>query len=546
MVLTPSLRIELMTSANILFSTTLFKNTRKTVAAASAPPKEQRCSRIIWRRASARFALWLLLFPLFASAQAGPPQTVPAQPPPPFAQAIEKMLNAGTGAWTAEQIKTMERVRDSALNDNYALSELRHVTNNIGPRLAGSPQAQAAVEYVASEMRQLGAEVQLEKVTVPHWVRGIETAELVKWPGCTSGTTQKVVVTALGGSPSTGPEGIRAQIVIANKLSDVKAIQAAGLGKDKILLLNYEFDKDLAAQGLGGEAYEQAVVYRAAAPALAAMVGAKAVLVRSVGGADYRLPHTGYTHYTPESAQIPAGAVTAEDATIMESLSHEGPLELHLTLTPQNMPPAESANVIADWKGSTNPEQIVVVSGHLDSWDLGTGAIDDGAGVAVAMQAIHILKTLGLHPKRTIRFVAWMDEESTTAGAQTYATEHAAERAMHVGMLESDTGAGHPTGVWFAGKPELENWLAPVARVLQPIGAGALQKVSDAGTDIGFMCERGVPGFSPAQDTRFYFNYHHTPADTFDKVNPRELSENAAVMAVMAYALADASELAPR
>jgi len=264
-----------------------------------------------------------------------------------------------------------------------------------------------------------------------------------------------------------------------------------------------------------------------------------------VGGADYRLPHTGATYYSNGVPQIPAAAVTAEDADLLENLTKQSSVQMRLVLTPKTLPRAESYNVIADWKGSEHPEQIVIVSGHLDSWDLGTGAIDDGAGVTVSMQAIHLLKQLGIHPKRTVRFIAWMDEEQGSEGAQTYVKEHAAEIANHVGALESDLGAGHPGGITFTGKPELERWLRPVARVLQPIGAATLEHGEEAGEDISFINSKGVPGFSPTQDSRFYFNYHHTAADTFDKINERELNENAAVMTVVSYALADASEAPP-
>jgi Zn-dependent M28 family amino/carboxypeptidase len=212
---------------------------------------------------------------------------------------------------------------------------------------------------------------------------------------------------------------------------------------------------------------------------------------------------------------------------------------MHLTLTPKDLPPVESANVIADWKGSEHPEQVVIVSGHLDSWDLGTGAIDDGAGVVM-------LRELGLHPKRTIRFIAWMDEEHGSEGSATYAHDHAAEFANHIGALESDMGAGHPGGLYYVGTPHLEAWLRPMAAVLDAIGASALIRVPFAGEDIDPLTAKGVPSFAPAQDGRFYFDYHHTAADTFDKVKPAELSENAAVMAVVAYALADASDAAPR
>jgi len=454
-------------------------------------------------------------------------------------------MNSPTGAWTNEQVATMARLRDAALPDPYALAELRHLTDNIGPRLSGSPQAQQAVEYVAAEMRALGAEVQLEKTVVPRWVRGTETGELLGWPGQAPGITQKIVLTALGGSGATPAEGLQAEVLVVNAFYELKQLPP-NAAKGKILLFNERFDKQLAAQGNGGVAYGKAVVYRAAGPTVAATVGAAAVLVRSVGGADYRLPHTGATLPSPEARQLPAAAVTAEDADLLANLARQGPVRMRLTLTPQTLPPVESYNVIADWKGSEHPEQIVIVSGHLDSWDLGTGALDDGAGVVVSMQVIHLFKQLGIHPKRTVRFIAWMDEEQGAEGAQTYAKEHAADLANHIAALESDTGAGHPVGFHFVGKPELEDWMRPVAQVLEAIGASTMTHARGVGTDVDPLNKKGVPGFSPAQDGRFYFNYHHTAADTFDKIDPRELNENAAVMTVLAYALADSASPAPR
>jgi Zn-dependent M28 family amino/carboxypeptidase len=279
---------------------------------------------------------------------------------------------------------------------------------------------------------------------------------------------------------------------------------------------------------------------------VAAQRGAVAVLVRSVGGAQYRLPHTGLTQYAPGVPKIPAAAVTAEDADVLANLSNQGTVTLQLTLTPQNLPPAESYNVIADWKGSEHPEEIVIVSGHLDSWDLATGAIDDGAGIAAAMESIHLMKQLGIRPRRTIRFVAWMAEEEGSQGSESYAKDYSGEIRHHVGAIESDLGAGHPTGLIFTGKPELQQWLQPVTQTLLPIGASTITAAGDTGADIEFLSDAGVPAFAPNQDSRFYFDYHHTPADTFDKVNPQELNENAAVMAVTAYALADAPTVAPR
>ena len=458
---------------------------------------------------------------------------------------MARILGSGPSAWTPEQLATMDRLRDAAISDPYALNQLRHLTDNIGPRLSGSPQAQQAVDYVAQQMRDLGAEVTLEKTSVPHWVRGLETGELLTWPGQTPGTTQKIVLTALGSSVATPADGLIAPVVVVDNWQQLRALPPDAV-KGKILLFNRKFDKQLAAQSGGIYSYGDAVGYRAAAPIVGATVGAAAVLVRSVGGADYRIPHTGQTQYAPGIEKIPAAAVTAEDADLLANLASQGPITLHLTLTPQTLPDAPSYNVIADWKGTEHPEQVVIVSGHLDSWDLGTGAIDDGAGIVVAMQAIPLLHQLGIRPRRTVRFVAWMSEEEGSQGAATYMAEYGKDAANHIAAIESDLGAGHPDGVMWAGKPALEAWLRPIAQALDPIGAQTFRSSPETGEDINGLTEKGVPSFAPAQDSRFYFNYHHTPGDTFDKVNPRELSENAAVMTVLAYALADSAEPAPR
>ncbi len=488
-------------------------------------------------------AIAALLAALAAPIQAA--QNGPPSPQPSLLDRLNAMIGGGGSAWTPEQIVVMERLRDAALKDPYALDRLRHLTNNIGPRLSGSPQAQQAVDYVAAQMRALGAEVTLEKATVPHWVRGAETAEVVAWPGQTQGTTQKVVLTALGGSVATPPEGLTAAVVVVDNWQQLHALPASAV-KGKILLFNHSFDKELAAEGKGLEAYSGGVVYRGAGPIAAASVGAVAVLVRSVGGADYRIPHTGLTMYAPGVPKIPAAAVTAEDADLLKDLTSQGPVTLHLTLTPQTLPEVESYNVIADWKGTEHPEQVVLVSGHLDSWDLGTGAIDDGAGVVVSMEAIQLLKELGIRPRRTVRFVAWMSEEEGSEGAAAYMADHKNQLADHIGAIESDLGADHPTGIYYSGKAALGQWLRPVAQVLDPIGAETLVAAAETGEDIAGLTGAGVPGFAPVQDSRYYFNYHHTAADTFDKVDPKHLNENAAVMAVLAYALADSAEAAPR
>ncbi len=443
--------------------------------------------------------------------------------------------------WPPELIAKLEKLRDAALASDYAFRQAAHLTENIGPRISGSPQAQQAVEYVSGELRRLGLEVKLQKIMAPHWVRGEEQARLTVFPGQAPGTTQKIVLTALGNSPATPAEGLSAEVVVVNSFDELEA-----LGREKvagrIVLFNEKFDERMAEQGQAFEAYGNAVIYRKAGAQAAQKLGAVASLVRSVGTAEFRLPHTG----SSTAAGIPAAAVTAEDADLLADLTREGRVEMNLVLTPKTLDNVVSYNVIADLKGSEHPEQIVIVSGHLDSWDLGTGAIDDAAGVAMAMQVANLCKQLGLRPKRTLRVIAWMDEENKSSGADAYAAEYKADLANHVGAIESDNGAGHPTGFQGTVNPETVEMLAPVAKILSPVGADYFQASDGPGADIEPMGPSGVPLFGILQDARTYFYYHHTAADTLDKIHPHELAENAAAMAVFGYALADMPKLLPR
>jgi len=448
--------------------------------------------------------------------------------------------------YSPKLITEMKQLHNAALSSDYAYVQLAHLCNNIGPRLSGSLQAQQAVQYVAAEMRRIGLDVRLEKVMVPHWVRGAETGELVQFAGQAPNTTHKIVLTALGGSVETPAEGLTAEVVVVDSFDHLASL---GRGKvaGKVVLFNARFDKQMAAQGFALDAYGQAVAYRGAGPSAAARLGAAASLVRSVGGADYRLPHTGGFGYAGDAPKIPAAAVTAEDADLIAYLVAQGPVRLHLTLTPKTLPDVESYNVIADLKGSEHPEQVIIVSGHLDSWDLGTGALDDGAGVAVAMQAAQLIKRLGFRPKRTIRVIAWMNEENGLMGGRTYAENHKAEFANHVAAIESDLGAGHPVGFSAHINSKAFELLRPIARVLESSGAGIIRQSQNAeGADVWPLDTAGVPTLAPIQDHRTYFNYHHTAADTLDKVVPRELAENAAVVAVLAYAIASLPEPLPR
>jgi carboxypeptidase Q len=448
-------------------------------------------------------------------------------------------------AYSPQLLAELKQIQQAALGSDYAFRRLAVLTNKIGPRLSGSVQAQNAVDYVASELQRLGLDVRLERVLVPHWIRGEEKAELVKFPGQMSGMAQRIILTTLGGSVATPPTGLTAEVVTVDSFEELEALGRANV-EGKIVLFNRRFDEQIAAQGFGLEAYRQIVPYRTRGPSAAGRLGAVAALVRSAGGSNYRLPHAGFTRYAKDAARIPAAALTGEDADLIAGLSKEGPVLLHLTLTPQTLPDAVSYNVVADLKGSERPEQVVIVSGHLDSWDLGTGAIDDGAGVVMAMQTVQVLRELNLRPKRSVRVIAWMSEEFGGIGGTAYAKDHQAELGNHFAAIESDHGAGHPLGFSIKARQTVRPILEPVSLVLQDSGAGLTRFTEEIETDISPLADDGVPCFGLWQDGRTYFNYHHTAADTLDRVAPKELAENVAVMAVLAYALANLSQPLPR
>jgi carboxypeptidase Q len=414
----------------------------------------------------------------------------------------------------AAMADTLDRIREAALKDDWAYERLADLCDKIGPRLSGSVQADAAVAQVAAALRNSGLTVTLQPAKVPHWVRGEELADIVDYPGRPSGVVQHMHLTTLGNSVATPSQGLTAPILVVHSFDELKA--KAEEARGKIVVFDVPYNEELAVNGHSGAAYGQGVVYRGGGASAAARVGAIAALVRTVGGADYRLPHT-------------------------------GAVKVHLKLTPQTLPEVDSHNVIADWPGREKPDEVVIVSGHLDSWDLAQGAIDDGAGVVSAMGAIEVLKSLGLHARRTIRMVAWMDEENGGAGSKAYFKANAASLGSHAAAIESDNGAGRPLGVSAHVLPDSLKMLKPMISALGPLGATLLEhRDGGAGADIDPLDEAGVPTLSPIVDSRKYFDYHHSPADTLDKVQAEDIRRQVAVLAVMAYYLAEIPEVLPR
>jgi hypothetical protein len=442
-----------------------------------------------------------------------------------------------TAAQPGNDPAALAKVRDTAMQSDYAYQRLEDLTDLVGPRLSGSAGAAAAVTQVADELRKLGAKVTLQPVKVPHWVRGVETGEVVDYKGRPAGVTQKVVLTALGGSGATPANGITAEVIVVRTFEELKA-RAAEV-KGRIVLFDVPFDQTMADRGLAGTAYGQAVAFRGAGPRMAAEMGAQAALVRAVGGAAFRIVHTGATNL-PDNRRIPAAAITIEDSMLISRLSRRGPVRLHLTLTPQTLPDADSYNVIADWPGTDKADEIVLVSGHLDSWDLATGANDDASGVVSAMGVIDTLRKLDYRPRRTIRVVAWMNEENAGRGGKAYNDAYKSTAEKHFAAYEDDSGSGRPFGLRAGVGLQSAKLMAPLQAALYPMGAGAFRREDVIGSgDLHDLESSGVPSFEPWIDSSNYFNYHHTTADTFDKVDPDNLRRHVAVMATTAWFLAN-------
>jgi carboxypeptidase Q len=464
-------------------------------------------------------------------------------PAPTLALALASLLSGAASAEDPGQ-NVLASIRTTAMHSTWAWSQLGELTDDIGPRLSGSAQLAAAITQVASAMRALGAQVTLQPAKVDHWVRGETRAELVSYPGQPPGITQHLQLTALGSSGATPATGIEAKVVVVRDFDELRARSQEVRGA--IVVFDEHFDQRLADAGYSGVAYGHGSEYRTRGPAAAAALGAVAAMVRSVGGADYRLPHTGVTHFG-DQPKIPAAALSAEDTDLIVRLAARGPVRMRLHLEAQTLPDADSFNVIADWAGSERPNEFVIVSGHLDSWDLATGATDDGVGVMAAAGVIEVMRELKLHARRTIRFIAWTDEEFGGRGGQAYFAALKASMSSHCAAIESDSGAGHALGIQAVVSKESLPALRAVIDALAPIGATALQRTDrEAGTDIGPMQTAGVPGFAPLVDGRHYFDYHHTAADTLDKVDPQNLQSQVATMGVLAYFLADRADCLPR
>jgi carboxypeptidase Q len=420
------------------------------------------------------------------------------------------------------------RIIEAARTDEGAWKRLTYLCDRIGARPSGSAALKQAAAWAREALAGDGHEnVKAEEVKVPHWERGPEEATLI------APVARRLDLIGLGGTVSTPKNGITADVVVAPTFEALEAMGEKVRGK--IVLFSYRLEPVETGKF---PAYGTGVVFRGSGPSRAAKQGAVAVLIRSLATHSLRTPHTGALKYDPGVRAIPAAALATEDADLLVRLAQSGDrVTVRLKLTSRTLPDATDSNVLAELRGREHPEEIVLVGAHLDSWDVGQGAHDDGAGVAMAMQALTLLRKLGLTPRRTIRLVLFTNEETAGRGAQAYAERHREEIPRHVAALETDVGGGQPLGLSVPpGKPGLEILRAIVA-LTAPVGAGAAGDEGHAGADLRPL--EGVPLISYDVEASRYWDYHHSQADTLDKVDPVDLRKNVAALAVAAYVLAD-------
>lgn len=425
------------------------------------------------------------------------------------------------------------QIIESAKKENDSFLKLQELCDDIGHRLSGSAALNDAIAWAQKSMKEDGQEnVRAEVVTVRKWVRGNESCELIE------PRPMKINMLGLGWSIGTPAEGITAEVISVKSKAALDALPDEAI-QGKIVL----FDHPMAMYSeTDGSGYGDAVQYRSNGASWAAERGGVAALIRSVTAYSLDSPHTGAMRYDAEVKKIPAAAISVEAATMISRLQNRGKkCVVKLVMNAKDMGEAPSANVIAEIVGTEKPEEVVLIGGHIDSWDVGQGAQDDGAGCVAAMEAINILRKLNLKPKRTIRVVLWTNEENGLAGARSYAARH--QNDDHVAGIESDSGGFKPQGLTIDAADETKAQIAleqltEILALLEPIGATRV-KPGYSGADVGQLKPLGTMCMGLTVDGRLYFNTHHTNADTVDKVNSKELTDCAITLAVAAYVIAD-------
>lgn len=438
-------------------------------------------------------------------------------------------------AVTERQRADANRLIDAALRDTMAYSRLAAMTDRFGNRLSGSKALEDAIDWVLERLRSDGlANVRGEPAMVPHWVRGEESVTLM------SPRIAPLHMLGLGMSVGTPSGGITAPVLVVSSFEDLQ--RHAAEAKGKIVLFDYPFPTNVAPM----EGYRNAVAYRGGAPAAAAKVGAVATLIRSVASFSIQSPHTGSTRYDSTGAKIPAAALSVEDAEMLHRLQDRGEkVVVTIKMQAHQLADAPSRNVVAELRGSEKPDEVVVLGGHIDSWDVGQGAMDDGGCSVAAWEAVRLMKELGLKPKRTVRVVMWTNEENGGRGGRAYRDAHEKELTKHSVAMECDNGVFRPNGVRFQGSDAGLAFVKPVGALLERIGATRVEK-GDGEADVGPILQRGVPGLALDVDDAKYFWFHHSTADMMTVIDRADLAKCVATMAVIAYILADLDQPVPR
>lgn len=421
------------------------------------------------------------------------------------------------------------RLIGAALVGSSGWDKLEYLSDRIGHRLSGSKQLEEAIDWAEAQMKRDGLDnVYRLPVKVPHWVRGNESVEIL------SPIREQIAMLGLGMSVGTPEEGITADVVVVSSFDELEAIGRERV-EGRIVLFDVPFTT-----------YGATVAYRSAGPSRAAALGAVAVMIRSVGPVSLQTPHTGSTRYSADAPRIPAAALTIEDAGRIHRLTDRGQtVRVRLRMEAHFLEDADSFNVVGEIRGRELPDEVVVLGGHLDSWDVGQGAHDDGAGCVAAMEAAHLIRNLELRPRRTIRVVLWTNEENGLRGALAYREWVGGRIGDHVAAIEMDGGSERPIGFGM-GMPTVDRSVRSAAlvtarqigRLLEGIGAGQILD-GGGGADIGPLMRDGVPGFGLRTVGRQYFDWHHTRADTLDKIDPEDFRRNVAALAVLSYVLAD-------
>lgn len=434
---------------------------------------------------------------------------------------VSLSVSAQESNWLEAYRAPAAKLIAASQGSDFAWQRLAEVTDLYGSRFSGSVGLERAIDWAVQQMQKDGLDnVRKERVMIPKWVRGRESLTLVE------PVPQPLVMLGLGNSVGTGPDGITADVIVIKNFDDLET--RASEVKGKIVLFNVPFTN-----------YGETVRYRTTGPSRAVAHGAVAMLVRSVGPTGLRTPHTGSTTYADGVAKIPAAAIPAEDAERFQRLQNRSVrIRVTLTMEAHFEADAESFNVIGELTGRELPNEFVVMGGHWDSWDVGVGATDDGGGCVVTWEAVRLMKTLGLRPRRTVRVVLWTNEENGTRGGTGYRDQHMAELKKHVMMLESDGGVFDPAGFGFSGSDGARRTVTAIAGLLAPLGANKIE-AAGGGADIGpSVTAAGIPSMSHLVSGN-YFLIHHTPADTMDRITPKQMADNAAAIAVMAYTVAD-------